>query len=139
MRRRKRKDEPRIPCDSFADVAFLLIIFFILVTSLHKTLGILTELPQSEKKQAEEQTKTNTVKLNAGKIYFNDTEVTMKELRVELRKLELHDKKDDDKIILFEPEEGVIWQDYFATMATISAEGGVIAIVKEDEEAGEEG
>ncbi len=52
-RRRHRRDHgcDDIPVASFSDIAFLLIIFFILATTLAKTRGFITELPSGEKSE----------------------------------------------------------------------------------------
>ena len=49
--RRKEKRELEIPTDSVSDIAFLLIIFFILTTTMSKLTGFTAELPSGAASQ----------------------------------------------------------------------------------------
>ena len=125
-----------MPTDSFSDIAFLLIIFFILVTSLSKDQGFITDMPRSEQSD-EKPKKTNTVVIKNEKVYFNDKELTIEGLAKALKKLKLADKAaDEDKLVMMEPAGNIKYQLYFEVMSTISTSGGVIALVKEDEDNG---
>lgn len=130
-RRKKRNDD--IPVASFSDVAFLLIIFFILVTTLTKTQGFITEIPAGEKSETQKQ-EAPSVAIRDDRIWFKDAVVTTEELGQKLKALELGNKaKETDRMVLMEAVGSVAYQDYFEVMSIISANGGVIAIVKEDE------
>ena len=53
QRKKERRDRDAVPMSAFADIAFLLIIFFILTATLNKTKGIITEIPAGEKSEKE--------------------------------------------------------------------------------------
>ena len=128
----KIRREPDIPVSSFSDIAFLLIIFFILATTLAQLSGVVTDIPAGQKAEAEVQT-TATVELHNDVIRFNDRVVTIGQLRRELGLLNLHAKSGKDKVILLEAVGKVKYQTYFDVMASISSAGGVTAIVREDD------
>jgi biopolymer transport protein ExbD len=128
---RKKVADVDIPVASFSDLAFLLIIFFIVATTLQKTTGITSNIPSGEKSEQQAK-KTTIVNINDRTIMINDKAVTVDELRAELKAMELAAKEGDDKIVLLETKGNVVYQDYFEVMSTISAAGGVIALVKED-------
>ena len=132
---RKKRGIPEIPVSSFADIAFLLIIFFLVATTMDRMTGNVSELPKGETND-QQQEKTPTVQLHHDKITFQDSELTIAELREKLAELKLHEREGDAKVIVFEATGEVKYQDYFDAMCTISAAGGVIAIVKEDEKDG---
>jgi biopolymer transport protein ExbD len=56
----------------------------------------------------------------------------MQELRRRLAALHLHRKSEDEKVVLLEAHGDVEYQSYFDVMASISAAGGVTAILQEE-------
>jgi len=133
--RRREKRELEIPTDSVSDIAFLLIIFFILTTTLTKLSGFTAELPSAaaNQQQATSDAKTPTVQLANGKLLFNEQEVSMAVLRERLLDLLLGGKQGEEKIVMLEAAGKVDYQTYYEVMAAISTAGGVVAIVEEDE------
>jgi len=78
-----------------------------------------------------------TVTLKGGHLYFNESSQPlrdMNELRRKLADLKLPEKKSkDDRIVTLETVGQVEYQQYFETMSAITAAGGYIGIVREDE------
>lgn len=134
LARRREKREPDIPTDSVSDIAFLLIIFFILTTTLAKLTGFQSELPSADasQRQAQNQPKTPGVQLANGKLLFNEQEVTPQVLRERLLDLRLGSRQGEDKVVMLEAAGKVDYQTYFETMAAITTAGGVVAIVEEE-------
>ena len=133
IRKDRRKDED-VPLSAFADIAFLLIIFFILTTTFVRTKGMATEIPSGEKSEQQAE-QTPTVTLTSDRVQFNDKYVQdFKELADVLAKLELGKKENqEDRIILIEADSSVTYQNYYQTMVTITRSGGFVSIVREDE------
>ncbi len=128
---RLRERSVEVPTDSFGDIAFLLIIFFLLATSLMQTRGILADMPAGEKSdQAAE--KTPAIVVKEGAIVLNDKPVTLAELKRELRRMKLPAREESKRIVLLEAAGRVPYQQYFEVMTAISIEGGVIAMAKEE-------
>jgi len=119
-----------LPVASFSDLAFLLIIFFILTTTLVATRGFLTEFPAGERSEKQEK-KATTVSLRDGRISFNGAEMDLPKLAHELAALKLHDRTGDDKVVVLEASGRVEYQNYFEVMATITQSGGTLCIVRE--------
>jgi biopolymer transport protein ExbD len=134
--RRKEKRDLEIPTDSVSDIAFLLIIFFILTTTLSKLTGFTAELPAAaaaQQQAARTDAKTPTVQLASGKLLFNEQEVSMAALRERLLDLQLAHKQGEAKVVMLEAAGTVDYQTYYEAMAAISGAGGVVAIVEEAE------
>lgn len=131
-RRSRKRAEPSVPTDSVSDIAFLLIIFFILVTTLQQQLGFITELPSGERGQ-EKNEKTPIVQVKDGNITLNDQAVDIDELSRRLADLALAQKEGGQKVVLLEAAGNVEYQQYFDIMTRINAAGGVIGIVREEE------
>lgn len=134
--RRKEKRDLEIPTDSVSDIAFLLIIFFILTTTLSKLTGFTAELPSaaaSQQQAAKSETKTSSVQIANGKLLFNEQEVSMAALRERLLDLQLAKKQGEEKVVMLEAAGKVNYQTYYEAMAAISGAGGIVAIVEEGE------
>ena len=131
---KKKRRDVEMSISSFSDIAFLLIIFFILATTLVRVSGVINEIPSGEQSQSEQDLESPTVQLDSGRVLFNDQQVDMAELRKKLAELKLHEKTENEKVVLLEASGNVTYQSYFDVMASISAAGGVTAILQEEEE-----
>ena len=129
----KKHREGEIPTGSFSDIAFLLIVYFIIATTLLKVKSITADMPAGEKSAQSQSDKTPIVNLRGAEIFLNDKPVDIVGLNERLAALELFDKEPKDRVIMLESARGTAYGNYFQAMASISANGGVIALVKEDE------
>ena len=130
-RRHRHSGCEDIPTASFSDLAFLLIIFFILATTLVKTHGFTTEFPSGQRSEKPEE-KTTTVSLSPGRMMLNDKDVDLPRFREALAALKLHQKAGNEKIVLMQATGKVEYQRYFEVMAAITDAGGTICIVREE-------
>jgi biopolymer transport protein ExbD len=126
-----------IPTTSTADIAFLLIIYFILTMAMIETLGFKTDMPAGQKSEDQPE-KTTTVQLHDDQIRLNDELMDVAKLRESLRDMKFENKKGNDRIVLLEATGSVQYQDYFAVMAAITGAKANLVIVQEEEEAKEE-
>lgn len=129
----KKHRSGEIPTNSFSDIAFLLIIYFLVATTLVKVKTITADLPTGEKDAQAQSSKTPTVNLRGEEVMFNDQKVDIDELNAKLAALELPTKDPSKRVVLLESTKGTPYQNYFQALATISAQGGVVALVEEDE------
>ena len=130
--KKRQLGDADIPVASFSDLAFLLIIFFILTTTLQKVTGFKAAIPSGTQGQAPQQEKTTTIALHEDQISLNDEKVSLAELRQRIRNMDLRSKTDNAKIVMLTATGKVKYQTFYETMSTISAAGGVIAIVREE-------
>ena len=128
----KKHRTGEIPTGSFSDIAFLLIIYFLIATSLTKLKSITADLPSGEKATQTQTSKTPIVNLRGDQVFFNDKPVDMRMLRARLDALKLAEAEGNAKVIMLESTRDTPYQSYFEAMATISESGGVIAIVEEE-------
>jgi len=126
------RQEPEVPVASFSDIAFLLIIFFILVTTLVKTQGIVADVPSGQKNEAADTSKTPIIQLNDTAVTFNDERTTLEKLPQQLTGLDLQAKDPSERIIMLEASGEVPYQTYFEVLSMISSHGGVVAMVTEE-------
>ncbi len=131
-RRARRGDEPDMPLSSFSDIAFLLIIYFILAASLTQDVGIRTDIPAGEK-ATEAAEETRTVVLHEDGLTWGQQTITIEALRDELDAMDLPAKDDSDRVVQFEARGEVPWQRYYEVLAAIENAGGIPGILMEVE------
>ncbi|NNC88734.1 MAG: biopolymer transporter ExbD [Akkermansiaceae bacterium] len=131
--REKKHRSGEIPTGSFSDIAFLLIIYFLVATTLVKVKTITADLPAGEKTSQPQSDKTPIVNLRGAEVFLNDKKVTMDALNERLAALELAAQDPSKRVVMLESARGTPYENYFQALAAISAHDGVVAIVEEDE------
>jgi len=129
--RRALNRNPEIPVASLVDLAFLLNVFFIMVTSIAEFNGVIADVPAAERSQAAAE-QTPTIAIQENKFTFNDKEISLADLKQRITDLDLAHKSGEAKVVLLEAQGKIQYQAYFEIMADVSAAGGVIGIVQED-------
>ena len=138
--RHRRKQEKKhrsgeIPVGSFSDIAFLLIIYFLLATTLVKIYSITADLPTGEKQDQTQDDATPSIVLRGDDVFFNDGKrdrfVTIDELDAMLSGLYLEQKPAEKRVVMLEATDQTPYGIYFRALETISANGGVVALVEE--------
>lgn len=85
---RRQKSSPEIPTGSMADIVFLLLIFFLVTTSMNQDRGIGMQLPPAgESKQIQKKNICNIWVNGAGDILINlSDQVSVSQLRADLER-----------------------------------------------------
>jgi biopolymer transport protein ExbD len=139
MKRLGKKREGDISPDltSFSDIANLLIIFFILTTSLARPFGRQMDMPSSAKPPEEQKNEadTPTINLSADRITISENgkegrELTMDQLRAELWKKNFPSRSEKDRAVVLETSDDVKYERYYQVATAIAAAGGVVAIME---------
>jgi biopolymer transport protein ExbD len=132
----KRKlKELEIDVSSFSDIAFLLIIFFILTTSLDRPLGRVIDVPSASKPDAKTTVnRTPSVNVLPDRILLGEgeeagKEVTLSELRAALLKRRLDAANDKDRMVVVEVGEDVAYERYFQIVTMVAEAGGIVAML----------
>ena len=137
FKRRKAKEKKHrtgeIPTSSFSDIAFLLIIYFLVATTLVKTKSITADLPTGEKNTEAKLDKTPIVNLRGDEIIFSDTPISIEDLNTKLADLNLPELPPEKRVIMLETTNGTPYKSYFQVLAAIGSHGGIVAIVEEEE------
>ena len=134
---KKKKGDIEPDLTSFSDIANLLIIFFILTTTLARPWGRIVDMPSASTppQQQNEQSDTPTINLTKDRITVSDgskegeKEVTMNELRQFLWKKNFPKMDDKHKNVSVETSDDVSYERYYQVVSAIAAAGGVVAIL----------
>lgn len=138
MRRKKNNQVKKhrdgdIPVGSFSDIAFLLIVFFLVATTLQKVKSVAVDMPSGQESTAKSESKTPTIKLKGDEIYFKDKSISYEDLLVTLKALKLKEAEGEDKVIMLESTTDTNYQAYYKVLSAISKMGGVVALVEVEE------
>ena len=133
---KKRQGDVEPDLTSFSDIANLLIIFFILTTTLARPWGRTVDMPSAATppQQEKQQSDTPTVNLMRDRITIaeggdGEKEVTMNELRQFLWKKNFPKMDDKHKSVSVETSDDVPYERYYQVVTAIAAAGGVVAIL----------
>ncbi len=131
-----RKDKPSGDVDltAFSDLAFLLIVFFVLTTTFIRPQGVSLAIPsKTTDPENVPQQEIPTVHLTEERVVFENRPTTIEGLRQRLFDMKLPDREEKDRMIILEPSPGVSFERYFIVVTAISRAGGILAIVEYDE------
>ena len=133
---KKRQGDIEPDLTSFSDIANLLIIFFILTTTLARPWGRTVDMPSAATppQEQKQQSDTPTVNLMRDRITIaeggeGEKEVTMNELRQYLWKKNFPKMDDKHKSVSVETADDVPYERYYQVVTAIAAAGGVVAIL----------
>ena len=140
MRRIGKKKQGDIEPDltSFSDIANLLIIFFILTTTLSRPWGRRVDMPgaSTPPQTSSQQSDTPTINLMRDRVTFSDggskeREVTMSELRKLLWQKNFPSLDEKKRSVSVETANDVPYERYYQVVTAIAAAGGVVAILSD--------
>ena len=121
---------------SFSDIANLLIIFFILTTTLARPWGRQVDMPGSSKPPEQQQSSdTPTVSITRDRLTVAEKEggdgkeLTMDEFRQYLYQRDFPSKDEKHRNIAIETSPDVPYERYYQIVTAIAAAGGVVAVL----------
>jgi biopolymer transport protein ExbD len=131
-----RPAKPRGDVDvtSFSDLAFLLIVFFVLTTTFLRPQGASVSIPsRTNDPEQKPEDEPPTINLSVDKLLFDGDSLTMEELRERLFEMKLDRVKDDQKTIVLDSSADVPFKRYFRVVTAVARAGGILAILEHQE------
>ena len=140
-RRKKRRDTAEANVGPFSDIAFLLIIFFILTTTLTRLAGNRLDIPSAQESKEKSNADQPTITLSGQRILWGggEREISLKELRGRLFELDLSSQDPGRRVVVINCSPDVVYQRYYEVMMAITEAGGVLGIIAESGEKADEG
>jgi len=131
-RRTKLLVEP--PAVATGDIAFNLIVFFLVCASMSPTRGRPQDIPRSEeKKNKQEQSQSVEVVLTRTTAAINGQVVQLQQFRPRLRELLGAKSRPEDKIVVVRSKPEVPYHHWILVTGWIEQEGGTITLQVEEE------
>lgn len=138
-RKRKERAKAEIETGSFSDISFLLIIFFVLTTTLAKPTGRQVDIPSAAPPEQQKKTedKTPSIKVLSDRVVFGvgqgeGKEVTLPELKGILLKYTFAQKPEKERMVIVEVVDDVTWDRYFKIVTMVAETGGVVALLEKE-------
>ena len=118
------------------DIAFNLIVFFLVCASTQPGSGRKQELPRSEQTKSEQ--KSNNIEIaltrTAAVVSVNGEPVKMPELAARLARLLSGRTKPEDKVVVLKTKPDVPYEHWIAVAALIQDQGASLTIQREEEQ-----
>lgn len=122
------------PSVATGDIAFNLIVFFLVCTSSQPDSGRKQVVPKSESKQEKaEQTENIEVQLKRLAITVNGDPVLPQEFPSKLRTLLKNKTSEHDRIVVVKSDKDVDYQRWIAVTGQIGEAGGIVTLQVEEE------
>jgi len=134
LQSKKRRSVP-VPIASMGDIAFLLIIFFMVCSEVSKDRPVALTLPWSEYVQKDEATVVARVAMDKdGVIYLDGTAYdTPKDIEWGIRALTANTTSDDQRKVQFKADMNLTKEQFEPVLEAIAAGGGLLMAVGEDQ------
>ena len=125
------------PSVATGDIAFNLIVFFLVCASSSPDSGRKQTLPRSDENQ-EKQEKKETVELQLWRSFdtvrVNGDPVKVKDLVADLQRRLKDRTRDEDRVVIVKSAKDVPYHHWIAITEMIEEAGGIITILKEEEQ-----
>jgi len=135
MAMRKKKRQPAdVNVGPFSDIAFLLIIFFILTATFLKVAGNKLDIPSAESSPTTSADEQPTVTLVGDRITWGQSmrAIELEELRARLFNMNLPDKSESKRIVVINSAPNVPYQRYYEVMMSVNDAGGILGLIAEE-------
>lgn len=131
--RRKLLVEP--PATAAPDIAFILIVFFLVCASVQPDSGKPQNIPRSEETEnKEDQSQNVEVSLTESTILINSETVTMDQVEIKLKQLLTGKEKESDRVVMLKSAEDTTYQRWVDLTTRIERAGGIVTLQLEQEQ-----
>ncbi|MDP6637403.1 MAG: biopolymer transporter ExbD [Phycisphaerae bacterium] len=133
LRRKKNRQDSEPNVGPFSDIAFLLIIFFILTTTLSAMMGNKLDIPAARENPKKSKKEQPTIVLSPEKLAWGkqQEDVSLTQLRVKLMNLNLPARPHGKRVVVLDCAPKTAYQKYYEVVMAIEEAGGVLGMITE--------
>lgn len=128
-----QKTDASIPLSSMADVAFLLIIFFMLTSTMVQESGIELTLPQAKKTEQKKTREKSIVISKKGQYYLNGVPMSPEAIEQALTDLLKGAKDDEARSVTIKADKSIEWQTVVTAIDIVNRLDGILVLIMEEE------
>ena len=133
--RRRNKLLVESPASATSDIAFILIIFFLVCASVQPEDGQKQSLPKSEDQPEKKQQSENPeVAISRTSIILNGNPLKPQQFRTEIRKVLAQKKREVDKVVVVKSKPDTPYEIWIETAGYIKEAGGIITLRIEEQQ-----
>ena len=134
LRRNKLLVEP--PAGASSDIAFILIVFFLVCASVQPEQGRPQEIPKSEEEpDKKNQSQNPEVELTRTAVILNGDPVPNKTFAPRLASLLARKERQEDKVVVLKSRKDVPYERWINVTGLIEQAGGIVTLQIEEEQA----
>ena len=131
LRRGKLLVDP--PAASSSDIAFILIIFFLVCASVQPETGLAQTLPRTEaKEEKREQSKNLEVSITPSNIVLNGSPLKLAEFSERIAAALQAKSRPEDKVVVVKSSADTPYDHWIRVSQAIDNAGGIITLVREE-------
>ncbi len=132
---RRHSPEPHVPFISLADIAWQLIIFFLVTSTFAKNEAVTLELPNSQEQTGQEQ-QQDTITLQASEeaLLLNSNPVELPQVESALAALLVGKTTDTERVVVLMPADDLSFQRNLDLTLAIKRAGGIVALMGASEQ-----
>jgi biopolymer transport protein ExbD len=127
----RRQTPPHIPVIALADIAWQIIIFFLVASSFTRGDAFLVDLPAKSDKPQAESAGPITIVVTANAMMVNEKPVDAEHLEATLKALLEGKKGGQDRAVVVQAHSEVSFQRHLDVMYTVQKAGGVLVLAEE--------
>ena len=133
MKRRKLLVDP--PSSAAPDIAFILIVFFLVCASVQPDTGKKQDIPRSEETaDKNDQSQNLEVSLTENTVLLNGSLVPFEKLKAKIGQSLAGKEKEADRVVIVKSSAETTYQRWISATSAIESAGGIITIQMEQEE-----
>ena len=125
----RRKLLIEAPASAATDIAFILIIFFLVCASVQPDTGRSQTIPRSEEQEDKsKQSRNIEVSMSPGAVVVNGTVVAAEDVRAKLKTLLAGREREEDRIVVVQSSPATTYSRWIDVTGQVEEAGGIITL-----------
>ena len=116
------------------DIAFILIVFFLVCASVEPEDGRSQVIPRSEKNEDQQTSQSTEVGLTPATVTIDGTPYQLGEFQPRIRQILSRKKTEAERVVVLKSQPDVPYQHWIATAEIIERAGGIVTLLIEEEQ-----
>ncbi len=116
------------------DIAFILIVFFLVCASVEPEDGRSQVIPRSEKNEDQQTSQSTEVGLTTASVTIDGTPYQLGEFQPRIRQILSQKKTEAERVVVLKSQADVPYQHWIAMTEIIELAGGIVTLLIEEEQ-----
>ena len=134
MKLRRPKYLVETPTSAMNDIAFILIVFFLVCASVEPEDGRSQVIPRSEKNEEQQASQSTEVGLTPATVTIDGTPYRLNEFQSRIRQILAQKKTEAERVVVVKSQADVPYEHWIAMTGIIERAGGIVTLLLEEEQ-----
>ena len=134
MKLRRPKYLVETPTSAMNDIAFILIVFFLVCASVEPEDGRSQVIPRSEKNEEQQDSQSTEVGLTPATVTIDGTPYRLNEFQSRIRQILAQKKTEAERVVVVKSQADVPYEHWIAMTGIIERAGGIVTLLLEEEQ-----